>query len=338
MPTEESEHGPYEAIADVYDVWCAEVVEDIDFYVEACAGAERPIVEIGAGTGRIAIPVAEAGHDVVAIDRSPGMLARLERRAAVVDPVLAARITTLVGTLEALPPLAPADRILAPFRTLLHLADDEARVAVLRAIHDRLVPGGRFVFDVFEPTPRDIRVTHNRWIQRDSGVRERARWHADEQRLDLTVRFRGRATEMRLHWVEGRRWPALLQAAGLRVVAAFADFEGAPFNGLHGDSAWIAERPGRRRAGRGRRSGVSEAGSAETSPETTIRPEEDAMSQADEEPETDPIARIGAAGVDEPLDPEHDPADRAVRTAQDPREDASALSHTADDDPETYGP
>ncbi len=235
--------GPYEAIADIYDVWCAEVVEDIDFYVEACEGAQGTVVEVGAGTGRVALPLAEAGHEVLAVDRTPAMLARLERRAALLPAAVAGRLRTRVGTLEALPPFEPTDRILAPFRTLLHLADDSARVAVLRGVRDRLQPGGRFVFDVFEPTARDIRETHDRWLERDSGVRERARWDAALRRLDLDVSYRGRHTDMRLHWVPGRRWPDLLAAAGLHVVAAYGDFDGAPFRGRPGDSAWVAERP-----------------------------------------------------------------------------------------------
>jgi SAM-dependent methyltransferase len=235
--------GPYEAIAEIYDVWCDEVVEDIDFYVEACEGALGPVVEVGAGTGRIALPVAQAGHRVVAVDRSPGMLERLRRRAALLPSEVGERIETRIGTLEALPPLPPTDRVLAPFRTLLHLSTDEGRVDVFRAIRDVLVPGGRFVFDVFEPTAQDIRATHDRWIERDSGVRERARWDRANRRLRLTVSFRGRQTDMRLHWVEGARWPGLLERAGLRVVEAYGDFHGGRFRDRPGDSAWVAERP-----------------------------------------------------------------------------------------------
>jgi hypothetical protein len=74
-------------------------------------------------------------------------------------------------------------------------------------------------------------------------VRERARWDAAAQRLDLDVSYRGRRTDMRLHWVRGSHWPALLAAAGLEVAAAYAGFEGRTFRGRPGDSAWVAERP-----------------------------------------------------------------------------------------------
>jgi SAM-dependent methyltransferase len=231
--------GPYEAIADVYDVWCAEVTEDVDFYRAACDGAEGPVVELGAGSGRITVPVALDGHHVVAVDRSPAMLRRLDERATAAGVRDAVRVVE--GDLETVE-LPRTDRIIAPFRTLLHLPDAERRVAVLRRVRRALVPGGRFVFDVFEPTPADVRATHDRWLERDSGVRERASWLADDALLDLDVRYRGHATTMRLHWVPGG-WADLLDEAGLQLVAAYAGFEGEPYLGRAGDSAWIAEAP-----------------------------------------------------------------------------------------------
>ncbi len=232
--------GPYEAIAGVYDVWCAEVTEDVAFYVEACAGAAGPIVELGAGTGRIALPLARAGHEVRAYDLSPAMLDRLAagaRTAGVED-----RIELVLADLLALERLPPTDRVLAPFRVFLHLPDDAARLSLLRTIAGALSPGGLLVFDVFEPTASDIRTTHDRWIERESGVRERAHWDRERRRLLLDVSFRGRSTTMDLAWLPGRRWPELLGAAGFEVVAAFADFDRTPFRDRPGDSVWIASR------------------------------------------------------------------------------------------------
>lgn len=235
------ETGPYEAIASIYDTWCAEVTEDVSFYVEACIGAEGPIVELGAGTGRISLPLALAGHRVQALDLSPAMLGRLRDRAEALG--IGSLITTTERDLLAPGAFHRTDRVLAPFRVFLHLPDDETRLRVLRSIHDALEPGGRLVFDVFEPTASDIRATHDHWIERESGVRERAHWDRERRRLQLEVSFRGHSTTMDLSWVPGRRWPDLLRTAGLELVASYSDFEGAPYRGRPGDSAWIAERP-----------------------------------------------------------------------------------------------
>jgi SAM-dependent methyltransferase len=229
----------YAAIADIYDHWCEEVTEDLGFYVAACEGAGGPVIEIGVGTGRIAIPLAVAGHRVIGIDRSAPMLAQLADRAAAAGVT----IETHAADLRDLPALPPADRVLAPFRVLLHLATDAERLAFLERARELLVPGGRLVFDVFEPTPGDVKMTQRRWMTRDSGVREFPSWDVAAGTLDLTVRFRGRETTMHLSYIPGDRWRELLDEAGLHVIAAYEGFEGRRFRGRPGDSAWIAERP-----------------------------------------------------------------------------------------------
>ena len=49
----------YDAFAPIYDVWAADMTEDVDFYVELAREADGPVVELAVGTGRVAIPIAE---------------------------------------------------------------------------------------------------------------------------------------------------------------------------------------------------------------------------------------------------------------------------------------
>ena len=232
---------PYAGIAAIYDHWCAEVTEDVPFYRMVCGGADGPVIEIGGGTGRIAIPLALAGHRVLAVDRSRPMLERLRERAAAAG--VAELIEPVEADLEHLPEDLPrTDRVIAPFRVLMHLQDDAARARFLTAVAALLVPDGLLAFDVLEPTRADIRTTQGLLMERPSGVREKARWDERARRLDLDVSYRGHATTMRLHWVPGARWPALLEDAGFEVLAAYAGFAGEPFRGERGDSAWIAAR------------------------------------------------------------------------------------------------
>ena len=102
---------PYEQLGSLYDRWCAGVDHDIAFYVLACEGAAGPIMELGAGSGRIAVELARHGHRVVALDASPAMLAQARRRARRlgVDGLL----ETVLGDLRdppALPHERPRDR------------------------------------------------------------------------------------------------------------------------------------------------------------------------------------------------------------------------------------
>src|SRR5262249_42048760 len=73
---------PYDAIARLYDPWSRSVTEDIPFYVaEARRSGSGRVVELGVGTGRIAVPIACDGTTVVGVDHSPGMLEICRERA-----------------------------------------------------------------------------------------------------------------------------------------------------------------------------------------------------------------------------------------------------------------
>ncbi|MDP8911324.1 MAG: methyltransferase domain-containing protein, partial [Actinomycetota bacterium] len=75
---------PYDAIAELYDPWSRSVVEDVSFYVDEARASGGPVVELGVGTGRIAIPTAAAGIRVVGVDSSRAMLAQCAERAQLV--------------------------------------------------------------------------------------------------------------------------------------------------------------------------------------------------------------------------------------------------------------
>ena len=67
----------YDPIASFYDAWSRSVVEDIAFYVELALDAGGPVIELGVGTGRITVPIAEAGIEVIGVDSSREMLGSL---------------------------------------------------------------------------------------------------------------------------------------------------------------------------------------------------------------------------------------------------------------------
>ena len=230
----------YEELGALYDAWCQSVDEDIPFYLGVCADAEGPIVELGVGSGRIAVPLCAMGHRVIGLDGSPAMLARARARAE--EAGVADRLELVLGDLRDPPPLPPAARVIAPFRPFLHLRGDEERVRVLRRARDLLVCGGRLAFDVFEPTAADIRQTHDRFIEREDGIWERARWDAAARTIELAVRARGRTVTMLLEWRSAGEWRELCARAGMRVLAVYDGFEGAAWSGLPGDHVFVCER------------------------------------------------------------------------------------------------
>ncbi len=232
---------PYDALAAIYDPWSRSVTEDVAFYVDEARAAGSPVVELGVGRGRIAIPTAAAGIELIGVDASEGMLEVCREQAELAG--VAQLLDLRVGDLRE-PPVAERVRLVTcPFRAFLHLQTDGDRLVALRAARGMLLPGGRLVFDVFEPGADDIAETHARWLEREPGIFERADWDEDARTLTLSVRSADSESTMSLAWISPSEWNALLHEAGFEVVACYGWFDRMPYVGGE-DSIWIAERPG----------------------------------------------------------------------------------------------
>jgi SAM-dependent methyltransferase len=235
---------PYDPIARIYDPWSRSVVEDIEFYVaEARKAVGRagggPIVELGVGTGRIAIPIAEAGVGVIGVDSSAGMLEVCRARAE--EAGVVELLDLRIGDLRDPPVDERVPLVACPFRAYLHMESDADRRAALAAAHRLLLPGGLLAFDVFTPAPDDIAATNGRWIEREPGIWERADWDEEERRLSLSVRDNERYSTMTLAWISAAEWRALIEESGFEIEACYGWFDRGPFRGGE-DSIWLARR------------------------------------------------------------------------------------------------
>jgi SAM-dependent methyltransferase len=230
---------PYDAIAELFDPWSRSVTEDVPFYVAEARKAGGPIVELGVGTGRIAVPTARAGVAVIGVDSSSAMLDVCRRAAegAGVTGLLDLRLGDLAA-----PPVPERVRLVTcPFRSYLHLPDEESRLAALAAVRELLLDGGRFIFDVFAPRQDDIRETHGRWIEREPEIFERADWDEESRTLTLSVRGPGGEGTMRLAWLTAREWRKTLAAAGFEVERCYGWFDYRPYRGGE-DMVFVARR------------------------------------------------------------------------------------------------
>ena len=229
----------YDGIAALYDAWSTGVVEDISFYVDAALESGGPVVELGVGTGRIAIPTAMAGVHVIGVDSSAGMLAVCGEAAR--GAGVEGRLDLRRGDLRRPPVEERVPLVTCPFRAYLHLASDEERLGALAAARELLLPGGRLVFDVFAPSDEDVEETHGLWLEREPGIFERADWDRSARTLTLSVRGDAGESSMTLWWLEPGRWQALLAEAGFVVEACYGWFDKRPYDGGE-DSVWIARK------------------------------------------------------------------------------------------------
>lgn len=136
----------------LYDFEYSERDNDVSWYraLARVRAPTRPILELGAGTGRITCPLARDGHSLVALDSMQPMLAALRKRAK--DEELEGSIRTVVADMRALPePDESIGLVISPFNALMHLYTWQDLLACFREVARVLVPGGAFAFDVEQP-------------------------------------------------------------------------------------------------------------------------------------------------------------------------------------------
>jgi len=132
-----------DGFADVYDEWYADVT-DVGATVARLAelaGPDGNVLELGVGTGRLAVPLADAGLSVTGIDSSTAMLEQLASR----DPD--GRVVSIAGDMVDDLPAGPFDAALVAYNTLFNLLADGAQQRCFAAVAGRLRPGGRFVVE-----------------------------------------------------------------------------------------------------------------------------------------------------------------------------------------------
>ena len=229
-----TEVSAYDNIARIYDPWSRTVTEDVAFYVAEAVQSGGPVVELGVGTGRIAVPIALEGIRVIGVDSSRGMLEVAAEQAA----LAAVELDLRFGDLRAPPIEGRFPLVIIPFRALLHMQTDTDRRAALAAVRKLLAPGGRFIFDVFTPDAQDVADTHARWLEREPGIFERADWNEEQQTLILRVRGEGAEAELSLAWLSIEQWRELLAEEHFEVEALYGWFDRAPWRGGE-DSIWV---------------------------------------------------------------------------------------------------
>jgi ubiquinone/menaquinone biosynthesis C-methylase UbiE len=226
-----------ERFADRYDEWSAEMTEDVPFYVELAreTGADARVVELAVGSGRVAIPVAEAtGRPVLGIDASPAMLAQARERASAAGVELELR----EADMRDLELEEPAGLVYCPFRGLLHLATWADRRRVFERVAASLRPGGRFAWNAFA---FDHAVASRLDGQRqEEPVPHSLRYAVGDNRIDITLDDGGTSS---LWWATKNEWLGLIDVAGLEVEALYGGFDRRPFDDESREYVWVTRLP-----------------------------------------------------------------------------------------------
>ena len=223
----------YDAHAADYDVWAADMVDDVQWYVSLARDAVEPIVELAVGSGRVAIPIArETGKRVIGIDRSAAMLAVARERAAGLP------VELREGDMRELALEQPVELIICPFRSLLHLRTWADKRQLFERVAAALRPGGRFAWNVFAFSPFVAVQVEGKRETRGETWQEVRNVPADN-RIDL-VRGEG---VIPLWWMTRAEQEGLCDVAGLEVEALYGGFHQEPYDETTLEMVWVARKP-----------------------------------------------------------------------------------------------
>lgn len=224
---------------------------DVRFFIDLTAeileerGQETgTILELGAGAGRITVPLAQAGHEVIALDPSKPMLERLEERLQKRPKKVRERVSLVQGDMRrfAFPQRFPL--ILVTFNVIGHLESFRDMGRFLRCAREHLLPGGRLIFDVPIPHPDEVEADPEelfpapRFKHPDTGewIRQTERFEYDAARQVLLVESElkaegnpdGLTIPLTLRQWYPKELEALLSYEGYRSIETFADYTPQP--------------------------------------------------------------------------------------------------------------
>ena len=256
----------YDPWAEIYDTVYAYILSDLPLYTQAAMETGGPVLELGVGTGRVAIPTAQLGIDVVGVDNSEAMLSVARGKLDL--------LTEQSGNLE----LVNADMrdldlrdgqgsrrtfplATIPFRGFLALMTVEDQIAALQNIHRHLARNGRLIFNIFVPDPnmaleqgdvprhlRDVTApdgaTHVLYQQSQYDVHSQivsVRMIVEDLDAGGSV-CRRTYKDYQLRYCH--RWEVhhLLRTCGFEVEALYGDFDLSDFDESSTEMIWVARR------------------------------------------------------------------------------------------------
>ena len=143
------------ALARLYDAFPFEA--DLPLYLELARAEGGRVLELACGTGRVLVPLAEAGNRVVGLDASPHMLALAREKLAAAGPAAAARARLVQGDMRCFElgdeDGAPFDLAIIAVKSFGYLVDRADQQRALAAVAAHLRPGGLLALDLLNPTP-----------------------------------------------------------------------------------------------------------------------------------------------------------------------------------------
>jgi SAM-dependent methyltransferase len=251
--------------ASFYDFHSLGLEGDVQFYIEEARKAESPVLEIGCGTGRILLPIAQAGCQIVGLDRAPDMLAILRQKLAKLNPEVQARVELNESDMRDFSLHRRFKLITIPYRAFLHLLTPKAQRQALECIREHLTDDGRLIFNIFDPNLEMIAASlslHGTTLKRDTEFihpetgNQVIVWYSslydpEVQLLNAYFIFEeidqeGKVLQktynpLTLRYIHRYEMRYLLELSGYKVEVLYGDFQRGPFR-YGGEQVWVVRK------------------------------------------------------------------------------------------------
>lgn len=248
-----------------YDYYSPGVEGDVQFYVEEAQKAGSPVLEIGCGTGRILLPIAESGVSVVGLDRAPAMLSLLRQKLAKYSLDTQSRVELIEGDMRNFSLGRRFKLVTIPYRAFLHLLTPNDQRQALICIREHLTEDGRLIFNIFDPS-LEIIAAHlgplgsalkkdSEFVHPDTGHRvivwDTRQYDPEQQMLDQYFIFEELDDDggmlaktyspLTLRYVYRYEMRYLLELCGYKVEALYGNFRRGLFR-YGGEQIWVVRR------------------------------------------------------------------------------------------------
>jgi SAM-dependent methyltransferase len=238
----------YAPIAEIYDFAYGDFTDDVDFYANLARAVDGPLLELGVGSGRVALRLARAGHHLVGLDCSPSMLAAARNALATSGARQRGSLELVEGDMTAFDLGRRFAMVFAAANTFQHLLTTRAQQQCLACVARHLLPGGIFAMSIRSPlsvdwdeagAPAPLLLDWTRTdpatgdlvmklvaAESDPGRMVRRLTYVYDRLHEGLVRRHVFVTELR--YSTQAEIELLLQQAGLRVTHVYGDYDLSP--------------------------------------------------------------------------------------------------------------
>ncbi len=235
----------FDAFAMYYDADMGHFTDDLGLYHELARRADGPILDAMCGTGRVIVPLAEAGFKVFGLDIAPAMVRTVERK--ITELNLRDRLQVNGGDVRSFELEEHFDLALVPLNSFMHLETVADQLAALDRLKQHLRPGGLLVIDLFNPDPTDLTsdqnvLVHERTFTGPNGhqvqkyITRHTDWAAQRQAVEFVYdelepdgTVKRRVLPFTMRWLYRFEVEHLLARAELSLEGVYGDYDLAPY-------------------------------------------------------------------------------------------------------------